>query len=308
MSTGSIVCGIDNSPLARGAARAAAALAERLRLRLVLVHAVTAAARPTGAPPLAELAAEVEAERGAGERLLADVGRELGVDVRTLVRPGAAAPCLAAVAREERAALVVVGSRGTGALRATFAGAVTDELVAQAPCPVMVVPPGVAEGPRTGLSGDHIVCGVQHGEDLACARHARWLAEELGLRVKLAHVVPRTPDVVGIAPAGVLSRNMPMPVQALERDAEQRLRDLAQQLPGRTDVDLWVTRGDAAGELIELGAGEGAALVVVGTRRWRGSGRAAVLGSVARRLACEGSSPVVVCPSNPSAGGAADAA
>jgi nucleotide-binding universal stress UspA family protein len=62
----------------------------------------------------------------------------LGDDVagRTLLGRGAGP--LRELAVEERAALLVVGTRGHGALRSAVEGSVSGELAADAPCPVVV--------------------------------------------------------------------------------------------------------------------------------------------------------------------------
>ena len=63
------------------------------------------------------------------------------LDVRYEVREGAPAEVLAAVAREGGADLIVMGSRGLGRVRAAIGSTVLD-LLHDAPCPVLVVPPG----------------------------------------------------------------------------------------------------------------------------------------------------------------------
>ncbi len=145
-----LVCGVDDSAYGRAAARVAARLAERLRRALLVVHV-------TRVPAAFGDSAAAAGERGLrrGESLLATVIAEEGLgpaDHR--VELGAAADRLAGVAEEEDAELIVVGSRGRGALRAALLGSVSSQLIASAPCPVLVVPPGAAatclSGGRTG--------------------------------------------------------------------------------------------------------------------------------------------------------------
>jgi nucleotide-binding universal stress UspA family protein len=139
----SLVCGVDDSAYGRAAARVAARLAERFRLKLLIVHV-------TEAPALAGTSNEVGAAiEQLGDRkahsLLAAVAveEELG-PVERRVEFGPPAERLARVAEEEDAELIVVGSRGRGALRAALLGSVSTELIGIAPCPVLVVPPGAA--------------------------------------------------------------------------------------------------------------------------------------------------------------------
>jgi len=173
---------------ARAAARLAAALAERFELPLVLVHAVTAAVPSRRGPAGPDVVPRFEdlrvRELDAARRLEEEMRRELGArQLRVDIRRGPAAPCIAAVADEENAALVVVGCRGAGALSAAVLGSVTDEIVGSAPCPVVVVPPAVAETGAAPLTGESVLCGVQRSDDLACAQVAHELARGLGVRL-----------------------------------------------------------------------------------------------------------------------------
>jgi nucleotide-binding universal stress UspA family protein len=138
---GAVVCGVDDSAGGRRAARIAAQLARELGLGLLIVHVGEA-------PPPGGNGAAVATEHGDGSgawHLLAAVAVEedLGPAERR-VEFGAPAKRLVAVAEEAGAELIVVGSRGRGALRAALLGSVSAELIGLSPCPVLVVPPGAA--------------------------------------------------------------------------------------------------------------------------------------------------------------------
>jgi nucleotide-binding universal stress UspA family protein len=60
------------------------------------------------------------------------------------VAVGFPAERLADIADEERADLIVVGSRGRGPFKAAFLGSVSNDLIGMARCPVVVVPRGAA--------------------------------------------------------------------------------------------------------------------------------------------------------------------
>jgi nucleotide-binding universal stress UspA family protein len=145
----SIVCGVDNTDDSRAVLAVAAALAKQLEHRLVLVH-VTPLGHPadlaigagavTPETMLPDSSCEQKAE---AERLLAGLVTEMGLaDVHRRVLAGLPAERLADVADEEKAQLIVVGSRGRGAFRAAFLGSVSNSLVGVARCPVVIVPRG----------------------------------------------------------------------------------------------------------------------------------------------------------------------
>jgi len=145
-----IVCGIDGSPDSQAALIYAVELAERLRARLVLAHVVEhvhspyAAVGPVaaGAMPRPPLGAEQEE----GERVLLEMAETVGVArAEHRVASGFPAERLADLADDEEAELIVVGSRGRGAIRAALLGSVSTSLIGIARCPVLVVPPGAAK-------------------------------------------------------------------------------------------------------------------------------------------------------------------
>ena len=139
---GPVVAGYDGSTHSLRAARHAAALAARLGRELVLLH-VTAgeAVRPDE-----QLARELYAAGVSG--LGDDPGRRaLDLTVRLAVEEGDPVQVLAAVAREEAAALIVTGTRGRNPLSSALLGSVSVGLVGAAGRPVALVPASAGETP-----------------------------------------------------------------------------------------------------------------------------------------------------------------
>lgn len=68
-------------------------------------------------------------------------GRELGIPVSFLIWVGDPGEQIVSAAESEHADLVVVGTRGRGAMGRLFIGSVSDYVVRHAPCPVVVVRP-----------------------------------------------------------------------------------------------------------------------------------------------------------------------
>jgi nucleotide-binding universal stress UspA family protein len=126
--TGSIICGIDDSESARGAARVDRGLSSKLGLRLVFVRVV-------------EPGSSDEKISAIAERLERLSGRTTEVDCGAgwLVAVGDPVDRLVAAAAEEKAWLIVVGSAGPDS---SLSGNVSAAVSRRAPCPVVVVPPG----------------------------------------------------------------------------------------------------------------------------------------------------------------------
>jgi nucleotide-binding universal stress UspA family protein len=139
---GPVVVGYDGSAHSLRAARHAAALAARLGRELVLLQV----AGDGGVRPDEELARDLHAAGvgGFGD----DPGRPaLELSVRLAVEDGDPVQVLAAVGREEAAALLVTGTRGRNALSSALLGSVSVGLVGAAGRPVVLVPASAGETP-----------------------------------------------------------------------------------------------------------------------------------------------------------------
>ena len=122
----SVVCGVDATLSGQIAAGAAGRLAAHLGVRLIAVHACD----PCGEDDLLRR-----------RRLLSQTLDELGEGAEGRLVFGHPARMLDAVSVRERGRLVVVGSRGLGALRAAVHRSVSISLASAARQPVVIVPP-----------------------------------------------------------------------------------------------------------------------------------------------------------------------
>jgi nucleotide-binding universal stress UspA family protein len=139
---GSIICGVDDSESAEGAARVARALSGELGLGLVFVRVVDPRASRTNVRAIAERL----------EQLTADAA-ETDNGAAWLVDAGHPADGLVAAAKKADAAMIVVGSTGP---HSSLLGSVSADVSRRAPCPVVVVPPG-ADVRVNGRSDGHDV-------------------------------------------------------------------------------------------------------------------------------------------------------
>ena len=138
-----IVCAVDESDAIDDVVRVAQALASALRGRLVLVHV----APPTEAPGVSAAPAGQERlreeELADARALLEGVARRLDAgDAEQRAEVGSPADRIVAIADEEDAALVVIGSRGRGDVKSALLGSVSHGVASKATCPVVIVPPG----------------------------------------------------------------------------------------------------------------------------------------------------------------------
>jgi nucleotide-binding universal stress UspA family protein len=139
-------------------------------LDIVLVCALDIPRPPLTSPGPA--ARRLYGEAIFGLRRLAQQGAEAVVEtLRTELRPRAASvavrivdgrpvPTILLAARSWNADLILVGSRGRGALSRTILGSVSDEIVRAAPCPVLLVKRRVAHFERMLVATD----GSLHAE------------------------------------------------------------------------------------------------------------------------------------------------
>ena len=138
-----IVVPTDFSTCAEQAWALAQRLGGALGSELVLVHVLVEAPLWSEGPFTMDRAREVfEAARTwAGERLeeWAAGARGKGLTARLALRTGAPHEEIVALATDERADLVVIGTHGRGGVNRVLLGSVADRVVRLAPCPVLTV-------------------------------------------------------------------------------------------------------------------------------------------------------------------------
>ena len=134
-----VVVGVDGSDGSRVALARAVAEADRLAADVAVIAAYSVRTYWSGAYPAAVPPVELlrEVVRSDVEAMVAEAGAPRTVDVGVLPVEGPAGDTLVRAA--EGAELLVVGSRGRGAVRGVLLGSVALHCVIHAPCPVMVV-------------------------------------------------------------------------------------------------------------------------------------------------------------------------
>jgi nucleotide-binding universal stress UspA family protein len=222
-----------------------------------------------------------------------------GRAVTSTVLRGRAATSIVDEARRFGADLIIVGSRGHGALESMLLGSVSAEVVDHAPCPILV-----ARRPR--LTSLLLADDGSAGARAAAEKVAHWSIFE-GLPVRVVSVAPAS---VPWQPAFPLKHAPPdgeayresraAAIEAHQRVADDTARRLT--LAGRQAV-ADVRAGDAAHEIVAASRDADVDLIVTGLRGQTGLARL-VLGSVARNVLHHAHCSVLVVPERTRSGSA----
>lgn len=289
---GTIVVGVDGSVEAGLALRWAAREARLLGADLTVVHVWQPLdfAVPAGPLSVPQISFGDELEDDASQMLeaaLAGANDDLeGIKVGTQLLDGSVAGRLVELARS--AELLVVGSRGRGAVRGLLLGSVSQQCAHHTPCPLVVVrKPAVTAGDERRT----IVVGVDGSPGSEAALH--WA---------LAEAKRRSVDVVALdawslPPTASMAYVPSASGDAIKDAATAALDDVVRRASGRyrgVTCEQVVVNGPPAVTLVE--AAQQAAILVVGTRG-RGGFAGLLLGSVSQHCAHHAPCPIVIVPS-----------
>ncbi|UQU67743.1 universal stress protein [Couchioplanes caeruleus] len=290
MTVTEVVVGVDGSPEAEDAL--SWALHEG-RLRDVPVRAITVW-QPSGDPQ--------EAERLGALRSVADLRDQLREDVETGVRKVVdrehasdvavtaevryGHPVRALIGESGAGALLVVGSRGRGAITGSVLGSVSQSCVQYARGTVVVV-----RGRRSDSRTRRVVVGVDGSPaSVRALRFADGAARLRGAALQVVHAW--TLPYLGFA-----GRSGTLPQEAsddIAARAGERLRESLRRAEidaNRPDVEMWLVEG--APNLSLLQAAGNADLLVVGSRG-HGGWKGLLLGSVSTQSVTQSPCPVAV--------------
>jgi nucleotide-binding universal stress UspA family protein len=192
-------------------------------------------------------------------------------------------------ADEWDADLIVMGSRGLGAVTGFMLGSVSTAVVHAARCPVLIVKGGIRPLRR-------VLVAVDGSADArTAARFVARLALPPSVTLRLLGVV-EPPEYPLVAP----ELGTPMLFEAIEQIVTERRRALDEELVAltpelavRAPVEPVIVEGHPAAEIARSARNGGADLVVVGARGL-GPVKRLLLGSVSERVLHDSDCPVLV--------------
>jgi nucleotide-binding universal stress UspA family protein len=280
-----VLCPVDYSACSRRALRYAGALASHFGARLLVLHV----ADPFLAGAVAIQQLDLLGNEGRHE-LQAFVERNLrpapprGFEPELVLGLGSPAREIVALAEARRADLIVMGSHGYTGARKAFFGSTAQQVLRQAPVPVLAVPlrdardeevaaPLVASGP--------VIAPVDFSAESCGAAHAAaGLARALDLPLVLLHVA------ADVTAAGA---------------AELPLQRLSASLDYPRPIDDRIVCGNPGDEIARVASSERASVVVLSlASAERSPGQAT--GSVAYRVLSHTPSPILALPATPVGG------
>lgn len=282
MPIGKIIVGFKGGECSRDALRFGAMLARDIDAELVVAHAYLPA------HGFRASASERTVLRANASALLAEAESLLPYATRAELRAveGRPVQALQALAEDEAADLIVVGSSTRGALEMHAVGGVAERLLHAAPCPVAVAPRDYRYERNPGLYTIGVAVDGS-SESKAAVLAAADLARAMNAGFRLIGIAEAAPPVVGLGASY-------LPADGSYRDALQReLEEIADSLPAKLRPEVVLVDGEPAAELINRAAP--LSLLVMGSRAY-GPLRRALLGSVSSHVLRDAPCPVYVVP------------
>lgn len=302
MSFKNILFPTDFTPHARSALKYAAAFAREGRGRVVLfsVQTGTVPANLMTLPArileeqdtnwLAQLRTEVKA-------LLTDPLFD-GLEVEPVIVEGDPAPEIAKAVRDYDIDLVTVVTHGRRGLARAVFGSTAEEIIAEAPCPVLTIRPPQRDfvehrGHNTEINLNRILLATNfRPSSIAATNLARELAAGARAELHAAYVIGDYFEQLSVMfPEGGRSA-----LSRMRAEVEDRMQSFAREGDGH--VHTHIAEGRPYAEIVRLAAETDADLIVIGTSVHASLfGGAPALGSEIERVVRNAPCPVLCVPS-----------
>ncbi|HLA09274.1 MAG TPA: universal stress protein [Pyrinomonadaceae bacterium] len=291
----------DFSPRARSAHKYAAAFARSGGGRIVLLS-VQSASVPANLLTLPERIFEEQENRWLLQlrtdirQLLSDPIFE-GLEVEPLIVEGEPAPEIAKAVRRYEIDLVTVATHGRKGLSRALWGSTAEEIIAEAPCPVLTIRPPQHDfvehrGAHSELRVNRVLLATNFSSSSAAATLvARKLAKQVGAELHAIYVIGDYFEQISmIFPEGGLTA-----LSRMRSYVRERMAQLARE-EGNGAI-THVAEGRPYAEILQTAADMDADLIVIGTNVHASLfGGTPVLGSVIERVVRNAPCPVLCVP------------
>jgi nucleotide-binding universal stress UspA family protein len=249
-----IVVATDLGSQSEAALEYARKLAGGYGARVVLAHGIDPMDyAAVDAVPGRVLKGLTEEARAALDKLSGDLLRE-GIHSHSEIRQGAVAQMLVDVARQYKAGLIVIGTKGKEGAGPVVVGAVAEQLVRLAPCPVLAVAADWNAGAFRPTPGGPVLLAMERNEATAAA-------------VDTAHSLAETFHRTLI----VVHARGPAEASAFLNPGATTLDEFGIKPSGRFPVRCIVKDGNPADAIVQAIAQYHPAMLVAGVKRASGT-------------------------------------
>jgi nucleotide-binding universal stress UspA family protein len=254
-----ILFATDFSPAADAAAPFAIQIARSYGAKVYGVH-VNPFDNYTAAAPDAWAAMAEAAERQTREHARRLNEQLKGVEREVVIGEGNIWEVMSNLIKQKEIDLIVLGTRGRTGLGKALLGSVAEQILRQAPCPVLTVGPHVTLQPEKAAEMSEILYATDLATDFpVAAPYAISLAQENQAHLALLYVIenPRTGELVD-------------PAQVAEAKVRKLHQLVSEQAELWCEPKYFVELGVPAEKILELAETRHASLIVLGARPARG--------------------------------------
>ncbi|MGA9060222.1 MAG: universal stress protein [Terracidiphilus sp.] len=264
-----IVVATDLEGQAEAALEYACKLATNYGARIVLAHGLDPMEYAAVDALPGSVASHLTAEaRKVLEKLAGDLLRE-GIRSHTEVRQGAVAEMLVDVARQYEAGLIVIGTKGMEGAGPVVVGAIAEQLVRLAPCPVLAVAADWNAGPNRPTPGGPVLLAMERNDAAAAAAATAYsLAETFERPLLVLHVRTAAEAAASMNPCVASLEDFGIELPTRGREA---VRGGPGLLRGKAPVHCLVKDGNPADAVAEAIAENHPCILVAGVKRFSGT-------------------------------------
>jgi nucleotide-binding universal stress UspA family protein len=278
-----ILVATDFSPASDQAVEYAASLARRYGSAIYLTHVVTLDGYPLISPEYAAMILEKKhAEVRTRFHQILTSGELSGIPFKTVAKEGNLWPTIEECIKTFDIDLVIVGTRGAGAVGKMLVGSGAEEIFRKAKVPVLTIGPVTPKEPWYEMEFKNILFATDFGKSAKReAEYAFSLAQEHRSRLTFLHVFPH-PEAYG--KEALIDK---------EHNFYAQLRELVPVTNKmHCKVEVRVVFGQAAEQILRIAKETNAELIVMGAKA-RKSLAANLPQTKAYRVVCEAHCPVL---------------